>query len=84
MLVKVQLGKFGRTEMRLKDDLLTFLSKEKAKSFFAKYPELESQRYDWISVIRKASLPISPSTIIAKANKIANSLSFEDFKVSWK
>ena len=32
MLVKVQLEKFGRIEMKLKDDLLTCLSKEKAKS----------------------------------------------------
>ena len=49
----------------------------------AKYPELESQLYDWISVIRKANLPISPSIIIARANEIANNLSLEDFKASW-
>ena len=49
----------------------------------AKYSDLESQLYDWISVIRKANLPISPSIIIARANEIANNLSLEDFKASW-
>ena len=49
----------------------------------AKYSDLESQLYDWISVIRKTNLPISPTIIIARANEIANNLSLEDFKAPW-
>ena len=72
MLVKVKLEKFGRIEMRLKDDLLTCLSKKKKlmlRVSSATHPEFESQLYDWIPVIRKVNLPVSFLIIIAKAKK---------------
>ena len=53
------------------------------KSTHAKYPDLENKLYDWIEVIRKANLPISPTLVIYKAKKIAEEMSYNDFKASW-
>ena len=54
-----------------------------SKSTHAKYPDLENKLYDWIEVIRKANLPISPTLVIYKAKKIAEEMSYNDFKASW-
>jgi hypothetical protein len=67
--------------------LLTEEKKETTfRSSVGRFTELEDMLYVWIDSMRRASLPVPPSLVIAKAKIIASNLSIpeSDFKASWQ
>ncbi|CAK8690147.1 unnamed protein product [Clavelina lepadiformis] len=61
----------------------------KTKTFRAsvgRFSELEDILYLWIDSMRRASLPVPPSLVFAKAKQIAQQLSIseDDFQASWQ
>ena len=88
--------------MWLKEKLDFFLNKENLKKRYGKfseehrskklkivnpeYGELEDKLFEWICVIRKAKLTLSPSLVLSKASEIAPELQIdkEKFKASWR
>ncbi|CAK8686540.1 unnamed protein product [Clavelina lepadiformis] len=61
----------------------------KTKTFRAsvgRFSELEDILYLWIDSMRRASLPVPPSLVIAKAKQITQQLSIseDDFQASWQ